>query len=302
MLRFLVFLGCVFASIQPAAADEFFAVTPSGATEVLFGEPVEKAVSLLSNRCIDSQMTVITSTPRELVCEAPLNFGQSLLGQMLLGNSYSTPPRRFYRFNLAEINGVARAQASGWMEVQMAFGQVRRTDFAGPEFHNALINFMLAAGGQLPLGTTFPNHVLMGFEGASVKRGKLQGIEVTRVAPETPSASAGLQTGDVVLKIAGKTTKSDNDFLDAAAKATRTATYPVEVDRGGKRMVLTLSRAFRPSITEPVKPYVAAVAEERPAEPAMSIADEIGKLAKLKEQGLLTEAEFEAQKKKLLGL
>ena len=61
-----------------------------------------------------------------------------------------------------------------------------------------------------------------------------------------------------------------------------------------------MERAFRPTWTEQVAtaPEPAAPAEARPA---MSFADELSKLAKLRADGIITQAEFDDQKKKLLG-
>ena len=160
----LVFVVALTHVSAPALADEFMAVTPTGAAEMLFPNHATEVVGKLSNKCIDARWTVISSNPTDLVCEAPMNMGQSVLGQMLMGNSYSTPPRRFFRFNVAEIYGVSRVQASGWMELQMAFGQMKRTDFSGPEFQNSIFSFMSAAGGTFPVDTRFPNHVMMGFK------------------------------------------------------------------------------------------------------------------------------------------
>lgn len=294
----------------PALADEYLAVTPSGATEMMFVTKPEGTISALASKCMDAKMTVISSTSSELVCEAPLNFGQSLLGQLALGNSYSTPPRRFYRFNVATVQGYSRVQVSGWMELQMAFGQVRRTDFAGPEFHNSLMGFLGAAGGRPPIGTTYPNHAVIGFDVDPVPRGKTIGFRAKNVRPDMPGAKAGLLDGDVVFRIAGKTMKNDGeDYLDATAKAAKTPTYKVELERGGKIVVLTVERAFRPPVTaadyasfQPEKTAPVAVAVVAAPAAAGSVADELAKLAKLKADGVLTEAEFEAQKKKLLGL
>lgn len=283
----------------PALADKYFAVTPSGATEMLFPEKPQEAIGKLSSQCIDRRMTVISSSTSEVVCESPLNMGQSIAGQLLMGNSYSTPPRRFFKFNVAEVNGISRVQAAGWMELQMAFGQTKRNDFTGPPFHNNAMQFMANAGGQFPSGTTFPNHVAMGFdpEPTPTPIGKYAGFRVKTVKPGQPGEKAGLQVGDVVAQIAGKRFKSMDDYLDATAKAAKDQTYEVEVLRGDQTLKLTVERAFRPTWTEQVLPVAAAVAAPVASS---SIADELSKLAKLKAEGLLTEAEFEAQKKKLL--
>lgn len=286
----------------PASADEYFAVTPSGATEVLFPDTADKTVGVLTSRCIDARWTVISSSNTEVVCEAPMNFGQTLLGQLAMGNSYSTPPRRFFRFNLANLNGVSRVQASGWMELQMAFGQIRRTDFTGPEFHNSIIGFLASAGGQLPVGTTFPNHVLLGIDGALSKIGKEGGFAVTKVVEEYPAAKGGVKVGDRIVKIAGKKFKSDDEYLDATAKAAKTPTYQIEVIRDSKITKLTLERDFRPSVSEPIMPKPQPVVEPQIAyAPPMSVADELAKLVKLKADGILSDDEFQAQKAKLLA-
>lgn len=287
----------------PASADEYLAVTPTGMAETLFPEKAPGAIGKLTSKCIDARWTVISSSQTELVCEAPMNFGQTLLGQMLMGNSYSTPPRRFFRFNIAEISGVSRVQASGWMELQMAFGQIKRTDFSGPEFQNSMMSFMVAAGGKYPVGTSFPNHVALGVQADEVRQGKSVGLRITSMETDSAAAAAGLQVGDVVTQIAGKQFKDAGDYLDATAKAAKSETYEVRFVRDGKPLTARVARAFRPSITE------AVVAAAEPVSPSsipqaasaqLSIADELAKLAKLKDQGLLTDAEFQAQKKKLL--
>jgi len=297
----LALAAFVLSAASPALADEMFAVTPSGMAEMLFSDDPRTVIGALSSKCIDSHWTVISSSETELVCESPMNMGQSILGQMLMGNSYSTPPRRFFRFNAANINGTSRIQASGWMELQMAFGQMKRTDFAGPEFQNGIMNFMSAAGGKYPVGTTFPNHVFMGFTGADATDGKYAAVRVTGLVSGSPAANAGIQDGDVITRIARKRFKNTGDYLDATAKAAESPTYEVSAIRAGKPITFNVARAFRPAWSEQV------IAAPRPPSPSpqvvapSSVADELGKLARLKQDGLLTEAEFDAQKKKLLG-
>lgn len=285
----------------PAWADQFYAVTPSGATEMLFAEKPQAVVGKLSSRCMDFKWTVVSSSTSEVVCESPLNAGESILGQMLMGNSYSTAPRRYFRFNVVEVNGISRVQAAGWMELQMAFGQVKRTDFSGPEFHNGMLNFMAGAGGKLPVGTTFPNHAFVGFDSETIPEGKYRLPRITRVHPGSPAEKAGLRVGDVLTNVAGERIKNfDKDWLDAAARAAKKPTYEIELIRDGTKSRLTVERAFRPAWSE----EVVAATEHQAAQAApaqVSIADELAKLAKLRDDGTLTPEEFEAQKKRLLG-
>lgn len=290
------------ATPLPAFADEFYAVTPSGATEMVFAEPLPDVVGKLSTKCIDAGWTIATSTTNEVVCEAPMNFGQSLMGQLLMGNSYSTPPRRFFKYVVSTVNGVSRVQASGWMELQMGFGQVRRNDFSGPEFHNSAMTFLGTAGGQFPKGTSFPNHVYLGADMDSVPDGKFTNLRIKSFEPGSTAANAGFQVGDVITSVAKKRFKNAADLLDATARATKTETYPVEVLRGGSVVKLTVPRAYRPVWDVAVAPIAAppvSVAVTTPAAP--SVADELAKLGKLKSDGLITQAEFDQQKAKLLA-
>lgn len=303
MKRALVAAVLAAVATSPAIADKFLAVTPSGAAEMLFPDRPPVVVGSLSSKCIDAHWTVTSSTATELVCEAPMNFGQSLLGTLAMGNSYSTPPRRFFRFNVAEINGISRVQASGWMELQMAFGQMRRTDFSGPEFQNNVLGFMAAAGGKYPTGTTFPNHVVMG---VALEDGPIAGgLHVKSIDPGSSADKAGVRVGDVITSIAGKHFKNVNQILDADAKAAETSTYPIELTRDGHSMKLVLDRAFRPPFAETVAPRAEPVSASPTSiaqQPNLTgTADELAKLASLRDKGIITADEFTAQKKKLLG-
>lgn len=299
IIKVAVGAALVFAA-SPAIADKTFAVTPSGATEMLFPDDAETVAGKMSSKCIDVKWTVTSSSRTEVVCEAPLNAGQQFVGQLLMGNSYSTPPRRFYRFNIAEISGISRVQASGWMELQMAFGQMKRQEFTGPEFQNGVMLFMGAAGGKYPLGTTFPNHAALGVDVENVSLGKLKGFRLTKITPGSAAEKAGLQIGDVVSAIAGKRFKNNDDYLDATAKAAAKPTYEIEVMREGKTIKVVVERAFRPIWAEQMTPAPHLAATATNTSP-LSVADELSKLAKLKADGIITDAEFEAQKKKLLG-
>ena len=303
MNRFtLAVFGAAIVCAAPAYADEYYAVTPSGTTEMIFAGAPQEVIGQLSSKCIDARWTVISSSTTELVCEAPMNYGQSLMGTLLMGNSYSTPPRRFFRFNAATVAGVSRVQASGWMELQMAFGQMKRTDFSGPEFHNSVMIFMSNAGGHFPVGTTFPNHAYMGFEFSGTTFGKNSAMQITSVTPDQAAARGGLQAGDIITSVAQKKFKNNDDVLDAFAKAAKAPTYPIEIVRAGKPMVLTVQREFRPAYVEAVVAVAAPVLPAPTASPAaLPKADELIKLAKLKADGVLSQAEFDAEKTKVLA-
>ena len=71
--------------------------------------------------------------------------------------------------------------------------------------------------------------------------------------------------------------------------------------RGDKKMTATLQRQFRPTVTEVVTAKVAPPVPAQHVQQVTSVADELAKLVKLKESGVLTDAEFQAQKQKLLA-
>lgn len=287
----------------PARADEPYAVTPSGRTETVFGLSVVDTSDRIANGCADLGWTVVNTTSSMVVCEAQLSTMQSVLAAMLIGNSYSTPPKQFLRFNLVGLGRGTRAQATGWIETQMAFGQIRTQEMTAANYHNDVMNLFTAIGGEFPAGTIFPNHAYFGsgFEPTSGNRG----LRIKDVQSGSPAERGGLQNGDVLTRLARERIKSGDDLLDGLRKAVKAETYEVEVERGGQPMKLTLEREFRP---EAQGPDLASLPPEPINEPvavqqvlALSPADELAKFAKLRDDGIITDAEFDAQKVKLLG-
>ena len=128
MRHFLIPLLLVFSFPNDAKADQYFALTPSGNVEAVFPQEPKDTISLIANKCIDVGWKIISRNDSILICESPMSSTQSILGQALLGNSYSTPPRRFIQFSTSSSEGYTRVQATGWIELQMALGQTRRTD------------------------------------------------------------------------------------------------------------------------------------------------------------------------------
>lgn len=287
----------------PALADEPLAVTPSGATEAYFGLPVQDTSDLLANKCLDLGWTMVSSTSTTVVCEVPVSFGNVLLSA-LAGPRYSTPPRQFFRFNLAGARGYTRVQASSWQEIQTAFGQTQRTDLETENYHNNVMGFFQLIGGHYPPDTQFPNHAAMETDYRFVESPR-QGMLLTGVADGGPFARAGLRDGDLVTRIAGERIKDNNDVSDGLHKATRSSTFNVEYYRGGSKLQASVPREYRrtagplPELA-PVAPAPAAVSTTV-IQNSFSTADELARFVSLREQGVLTDAEFETQKARLLG-
>ena len=284
----------------PALADVPVALTPSGATESYFAMSVVATSDMLANKCLDLGWTMVSSTDTTVVCEVPVSFGNALLSA-LAGPRYATPPRQYFRFNLAGVEGNTRVQASSWQEIQTAFGQTQRTDLESSNYHNTVMTFFESNGGVFPMGTTFPNHAQGGFGFEAVETPE-KGLQLTELVPGGAFADAGLQPGDVVVRIAKERTKDFSDVHDAMRKAVKDTTYEVEFYRGGSKQKLSVERRYRPDIDTrlPPRESAPAIAESTTVIAQASMADELAKFAKLRDDGIITAEEFEAQKAKLL--
>lgn len=285
----------------PALADEPYAITPSGRTEAIFDMPVTETSDRIANGCIDLGWTVVSTTSTVVICEAQMSTLQSVLAALTIGNRYSTPPKQFLRFNIAGLGHSSRVQATGWIETQMAFGQTRTEEMTAANYHNNVMDLFQGLGGRFPPGTTFPYHAYFGSKFELTDGNK--GLLLTEIERGSPADRGGLQRGDVLTRLARERIKGSGDLLDGLRKAAKNATYEVEISRGGQPMKLTLEREYRPTVEgpalsdlppEPETPQVQAVM-------ALSPADELAKFAKLRDDGILSDEEFEAQKARLLG-
>ena len=82
--------------------------------------------------------------------------------------------------------------------------------------------------------------------GLARNRGEL----VQTVQPGQAAAAAGLQPGDIVLKVDGKEVSPDNTLSFIVANTAPGKRIPIEVLRNGKRMSLTAAVGKRPSDEE----------------------------------------------------
>jgi membrane-associated protease RseP (regulator of RpoE activity) len=290
------------AHTTPAFADEPLAVTPSGATEAYFALGIIEASDLLANQCLDLGWTMVSSTETTVVCEVPVSFGNRLLSA-LAGPRYATPPRQFFRFNLAGAQGYTRAQASSWQEIQTAFGQTQRTDLQSENYHNGVMGFFQSIGGLYPPNTQFPNHAAIETDYEFVEQPR-DGMLLTGVREGGPFARAGLQDGDIVTRIARERIKDNNDVSDGLHKAIRSDAFEVEFYRGSEKTEVMVPLEFR-STTGPLPERAAIDDAPMPSSTTIvqnefSVAEELARFAELRDQGILTEEEFQAQKERLL--
>lgn len=75
--------------------------------------------------------------------------------------------------------------------------------------------------------------------------------KVEAVDPATPAARAGLESGDIVLRIGSTTVQSSLDVPDASYFLTAGDPTEIEVVRGGERLTLTVKPSLHPLVQDP---------------------------------------------------
>lgn len=246
MLRALLAALCFAALAGAAWSADRIAFTPSGKPDVVFAQTdAPSAAGKIASKCMDLGWTVISSGAAQVVCQPPMGFWQSVLAQFLIGNSDSTAPKAFVRVSVIQLGADSRAQADGWIETQMAYGQVRDQPFADDASFNELLTFLMRAGGRLPSGTTFPVRAYLGVDiGTAVARkdgeASVIGLTVTGVTPGSPGAAAGLAAGDTIIRVGGASFKTPAQFRGLLAKAPLGQNFEVVVERAGAEVPLTV--------------------------------------------------------------
>ncbi|MDB5430189.1 MAG: serine protease [Caulobacter sp.] len=260
MRRAMLGLGLAVILAGVAHAGERYAVTPSGRPDELFpGDSVETVQAKISNTCMDRGWSVVPSPAGQVTCEAPMGFWRGLVNAGSLADGSLTRPREFVRFAIIQVGSGSRVQSTAWLDTPQGFGQIVQTPYTDDVTYNNLMNFLTVAGGQFPVGTSFPNHAYMGIvfkpevTGAKGKQRLI--LHIGSVTPGTPAADAGVQAGDILLLISGKPIKDSNEYLKRLSSVTMGSTFDIVVSRNGANVALKILARTRPSITEtPVAP------------------------------------------------
>jgi PDZ domain len=272
MRKKTVFLGAVLALVaSPAIGKQPGKIlTPSGLPDMHFVSSTSSDVSSkLANKCMDGGLNIVTTTPTEVVCQVKMDDVSSVLTQALMGNSYSTSPEQFIKFNLLQSGSDVRVQGSGWVELQMALGQTRRQPTTSDEVHNSLMAFMEGAGATYYPGTIFPNSSYLGIIGVKYKplqyRNKqIAGAVVGDVYTGSAADKAGIKPGDVLVALNGFPLKSAR-FLPLFLSVFKAGkTFKLTALRSAEEVTFNVTSEQRPPISEDEKQQPTLLQQLRP--------------------------------------
>ncbi|MBW4473799.1 MAG: trypsin-like peptidase domain-containing protein [Stenomitos rutilans HA7619-LM2] len=74
-----------------------------------------------------------------------------------------------------------------------------------------------------------------------------QGVVVVGIARRSPAASAGLKAGDVIQAVNGRSVKTADDVQQVIEASKIGANLPIQIDRGGRSLTLTVNPGAFPS-------------------------------------------------------
>lgn len=128
-----------------------------GPTDAYFAEEPNAVSARLADMCMDRQYLVVEQDEHHVLCSKETSGLKGILAQVLIGNAYSTTPVIKMRFALARGRANTRVQASGWIETQMAFGQMRQIPLDGRKQQGELMAALISAGGsEFPVAVPAP--------------------------------------------------------------------------------------------------------------------------------------------------
>jgi hypothetical protein len=249
-MRNIKFAAALFVAVSACATtppQTLQVATPSGRPEALFltGE-VSEAAGQVASGCMNAGMTVVSNNGYQVVCEVAMTMTQSVVTQLAIGNSYSTTPRQFIQFNLADTGDAVRAQATGWVETQMAFGQMRRMPIdQSIAWKNQMQQALFSVGGVPVPGTVDSSaKAKIGFLMADLspdgKVGERGAVFVSGVFPGGPAEVAGLQVCDRVDYVNGAKVVNVAGYTLEASRTAAGSPIKITVTRGGQSLDLNV--------------------------------------------------------------
>lgn len=149
MKHLVVVAAVIFALTACAPQQALLKPTSSGYPEgIFFNTTVEIVRSKLIDGCSSRGVMVQEAAGNQVVCGKTMEGGDAVLAQLVVGNSYSTIPEQKIRFVLYQSGTEVKVSAQQWIELQMAFGQLKRQELNNNNQRNYIQQFLFSLGAQ----------------------------------------------------------------------------------------------------------------------------------------------------------
>lgn len=132
MMRRILLTAVLAAVATPAIADDGIA------QGLVPGRTPASVLETMTRNCMTARFLIEQSTPNSIVCSKVATGGRGFAAQLLLGNSYSTPPQDKIRITAVAVGADTQIQIQHTIETQMAFGQVRSYPGGGKDLQKML--------------------------------------------------------------------------------------------------------------------------------------------------------------------
>jgi hypothetical protein len=298
-----VALFSALSSTAAMAAREY--ETPSGRPEAVFvNTTAEDASNKIATFCAKQGWTPSRQS-MQVTCEFKINGFAQALTNALTAPRYATSVRHFISFNLIQDGRQTLSQARQYQSFTTAFGQYNETEIANDDAFNGSIGVMVAAGAVLPIGTRFRNKPWWGI-GFSPSANDKSPLKIEYFYDKSPAENAGLKPSDEIVAINGKKCKNIKQCFKISDSINIGNNITVSVIRDNKLYEFSWIATKRPDVTELEGCNDICLGSfEEPETNSLespSLVTEMERLNSLKEKGILTEQEFQAAKRKILGI
>ncbi len=104
---------------------------------------INQAKNKLIDYCINKGLQTNEIGTQSVKCWKTVEGTKGILTQLLIGNSYSTPPTENMQFIIVQKEKNVRIEATRyWLETQMAYGQIRQENLNRLNIQNFL-NYLI---------------------------------------------------------------------------------------------------------------------------------------------------------------
>lgn len=142
-MKILLSIGLLLALSGCATQDELRKETVSGYPEIILkNKSIDKVKENIMNKCSSKGALVQDVQSHSVLCGKVLDGNDEFWARLLVGNSYSTTPERKVRFMIFPSGKDVRVTAQEWIETQMPFGQLRKTEMTGNNQRNDMQEFL----------------------------------------------------------------------------------------------------------------------------------------------------------------